>query len=330
MATIYSIAKEAKVSKATVSRVLNHPELVNKKTIDKVNEVIKRQNFKPSYLAQGMRSQKTRTLGLLVPDFSNLYYSELLTQFEQEVYKRGYIPMMSAYGIEPVTAKSHILSVVEKQQIEGFVMPWYLSLNEHMTFFKQLSKIMPVVLMDQQSKDLPFSTVKTDSYNGMRKLTKYFIDKGHKNIAFISGLKKYAVVEERLKGFLDEMSANKLIINNDFIEESEFSIIGGHKACNRIFRNGKPSAVMCAADLVAIGAMMSAYEFGYKIPEDVAVSGFDNIPMANAVYPPLTTVDEIIDKKIITATDLLIQKIENKYTRNSHVVFDVDIVQRTS
>ena len=330
LATISSVAKEAKVSKTTVSRVLNHPQLVNQETKDKVNEVIKKQNFTPSYLAQGMRKQQTKTIGVLIPEFANLYYADLLAQMETEAYNRGYTAIISAYGMDPEIGKKNILQFANRQQIEGIVLPWYLSLKGHKTFFNQLSKILPVILMDQGSPALPFSSVRSNSYNGLRKLTRYIINKGHKEIIFIAGLKKYTIVGDRLRGFLDEMRENGLDPNEDYIEECDFTIAGGHTACNRILDRKKPTAIMCVNDVIAIGALMAVYERGYKVPADIAISGYDNMPIAGDFYPPLTTVEEPIKKKVTAALELIIQKIEKKYSKNKHIVFDVDIIERAS
>lgn len=330
MATISDVAKKAGVSKATVSRVLNNTAIVNRETRKKILATIKALNYTPSFLAQGMRKQKTSTFGVVIPDFSNLYYSEFLKHVENEARTAGYTTIISSITKDPEKDNEYIAKLVERQQIEGLILCWYISVHEDRSFLMKLSKKLPIVIMDEPSYDLPISAVYSDQYGGLNKLTKYLINRGYKKIGIIKSLKKYSIGEARFNGYLDALKEEKIEINQDMIEESDWTVSDGYTSCNKLITKAKPEAIIGLSDLIAIGALMSVYKKGFSVPGDIAIAGYDDIPLARAVYPPLTTVRESIQEKANAAIGLLIRKIQNSRTRNKDITFKTELIIRDS
>jgi len=331
MATIHDVAKKAGVSEATVSRVLNNAGIVNIKTRAKVSKVIKDLNYTPSFLAQGMRKQKSGTIGIIVPDFGNLYYSVFLTHLEKEVRLTDYTSIIFSVESDLEKENEYISKLVERQQIEGLILCWYFSAEEDRTFITNLSKKLPIVLMDESAEGLPVSSVYSDQYNGLKQITNHLIEKGHEKIALIKSFGQYTIGQLRYNAFLDAMKEAGLDVIQDFIKETEWTVKGGYEACNRLLsKRIKPSAIIGVNDLIAIGALMSVYENKLSVPDTIAITGYDDIPLAKAVYPPLTTVREPIEEKAKLAVEILIERIKNRRKRNKNIFLETELIIRKS
>lgn len=333
MATIEDVAHKAGVSKATVSRVLNGTAVVNSTTKENVLRVIRELKYTPSFLAQGMRKQNSGTIGIIVPDFSNLYYSEFLTHVETEMRTTDYTSVICSVKSDIKNENEYIERLVERHKLEGLILCWYFKADEDRSFLSKLSNRLPVVLMDESSEGLPLSSVYSDQYTGLKRLAEYLIGKGHTRIALIRSLKKYSIGHLRYLAYLDALKEAGLDIKEEFIEESDWTVSGGYDACNRIFHKGKkagPSAIIAASDLIAFGALMCVYERKLSVPDQMAIAGYDDIPLAKAMYPPLTTVHEYVDKKAKIAVRLLVERIKNKKKRNKDIVLETDLVIRQS
>ena len=163
MPTIFDVARRAGVSKTTVSRVLNHPELVNEETKRRVRGIMEELSYTPSILAQGMRAQRTKSFGVVIPDFKNLYYAEFLEHVEIAARHHGYIAIICSTDIDPDREREYITKLIMRQ-VDGLIMCWYKSVTANRDFLVKLAKKLPVVIMDQPSQGLPVSSVYTDGY----------------------------------------------------------------------------------------------------------------------------------------------------------------------
>ncbi len=333
MPTILDVAAKAGVSKATVSRVLNNTAVVNVKTRERVLQVIRELNYTPSFLAKGMRKQNSGTIGIIVPDFNNLYYSEFLTHVEREVRSTDYTSIICSVENDIERENEYITRLVERQQVEGLILCWYFRAKEDSSFLSKLSRRLPIVLMDETAEGLPISSVYSDQYKGLKTLTEHLIGKGHKRIAILRSLKRYTIGQLRFEGYVDAMQEANLEVRPEFIEESDWTVSGGYEACNRLLErcgSGVPTAIIGVSDLIAIGALMSVYERKLSVPDMIAIAGYDDIPLARAIFPPLTTVREPIANKAKIAVQLLIQRIKNERKRNKDVILETQLVLRKS
>jgi DNA-binding LacI/PurR family transcriptional regulator len=329
MATISDVARKAGVSKATVSRVLNNTAVVNKDTRKRVLEAIESLSYTPSFLAKGMRRKKTSTFGVIIPDFRNPYYSELLKSIEEEARKHEYIALICTGEMNADREREYIHYLLSRQ-VEGLVLCCYVSIMENETFIQNLAKRVPIIVMDQPSFGLPVSSAYADGYKGFGKLLTYLIEKGHKRIGMIRSLHRYPCSESRFLGYRDTMENHGIDLDTDLIEESEFTAAGGYEAAKRMLSRSKPTAIIGVNDLLAIGALKYILEKGYVVPGEIAIAGHDNIALSSLVSPQLTTVNIPVDQIAEEAISQLIRKIQNPRSRNSDIVIDTQLVIRQS
>jgi len=329
MPTISDVARMAKVSKTTVSRVLNQPELVNKSTRMKVLNVIKTLNYSPSMLARGMRGQKTRTFGVVIPDFKNLFYAEFLEHVESAARQHGYISVVCSTEVNPEREKEYIDELL-RRQVDGLILCWYRSVVKNKSFLIELAKKLPVVIMDQPSCDLPVSAVYTDGFKGIKKLTNFFIQLGHKKIGIIRSLEKYPVGNKRFEGYASALKENGMAVDYSLVQESEWNPSAAIEATSRLLKRNRPTAIIAVTDLMAMGVLKCLVDKGFSIPGDIAIGGFDDISFSSLISPGLTTIAQPIDKMAWEATDQLIKRIENRRIRNRDIVLENRLIVRES
>jgi LacI family transcriptional regulator len=329
MPTILDVALGAGVSKTTVSRVLNHPELVNESTKHRVHRVMEELSYTPSMLAQGMRAQRTRSFGVLIPDFKNLYYAAFLEHIENAAREHGYISITCSTEIDPEREREYIHKLLLRQ-VDGFIICCYRSVSEKRDLLIKVAQKLPVVIMDQPSQGLPVSAVYTDGFKGIRKLTNYFIDKGHRKIAIIRSLKKYPVGNSRFEGYTAALEEQGIEIDGDLIEESEWTALGAYEATQRLLGRARPTAIIAVTDLMAIGVLKYLHDHRYTVPDDIALAGFDNITFSSLVSPQLTTVMQPVECMAWEAVAQLIRRIENRHVRNRDIELDNRLIVRES
>jgi DNA-binding LacI/PurR family transcriptional regulator len=329
MATISDVAREAGVSNATVSRVLNNTAVVNEETRKRVLEAIESLNYTPSFLATGMRRKKTSTFGILIPDFRNPYYSELLKALEEEARKHRYIALICTGEMNAEREREYIRYLLARQ-VDGIVLCCYVSVLENNAFIRGVAKRVPMIVMDQPSFGLPLSSAYADGYKGFCNLVTYFIEKGHRKIGMVRSLHKYPCSESRFLGYRDTLEKHGMRVDPDLVAESEFTAAGGYDAARRILEKSKPTAIVGVNDLLAIGAMKYIREKGYRVPADIAIAGHDNIALSSLVWPQLTTVNIPVERIAEEALTQLIRKIQNPRSRNRDIVVETQLIIRQS
>jgi DNA-binding LacI/PurR family transcriptional regulator len=329
MATISDVAKRAGVSKATVSRVLNGTAIVNKETRKRVLKVIEALNYTPSFLAKGMRRKKTDTFGIIIPDFRNLYYSELLKSLEDEAKKHDYIAIICTGEMNAEREREYIEYLLSRQ-VEGLILCCYVNIMENKAYIQDIARKIPIIVMDQPSGGLPVSSAYADGYKGFIKLMSYLIEKGHRKIGMIRSLHRYPCSESRFVGYKDTLKDNGISLDQNLIEESEFTAAGGYDAAKRLLGRSRPTAIVGVNDLIAIGSLKYVLEMEYSVPGDIAIAGFDNIALSSLVSPQLTTVNIPVEKIAEEAITQLIRKIKNPRSRNRDIVIDTELVIRQS
>jgi DNA-binding LacI/PurR family transcriptional regulator len=330
MATIFDVAKKAGVSRTTVSRVLNKSPLVNEQTRMAVLKTIKELEYIPNILARSMRTLKTKSFAVLIPEFTNLYYSELLKYIEIEARKKGYLAVVCTTEIDPELEREYVLQLL-RRNVDGFIFCWYRSAGEYREYLRDIAKDVPVVLLDQPAGGLPITSVYTDGYKGIEDITTYIIKKGRRKLGVIKNLGTFTVNRNRFRGFLTAVEKNRLRIEDCLVEESDYSMEGGYAAAERMLTRGFPTAIIAMDDTVAIGAMEYLInEKKLSVPEDIAVSGFDNISLSRMTSPPLTTVSQPIERIAAEAASHLIKRIENKKVKNREIVLPLELKIRAS
>lgn len=329
MANIHDVAERAGVSITTVSRVIHDISPVNMETRKKVLRAIEELNYRPSIIAQGMRGQKTRSIGVLIPDFTSYYYSELLNHIEMEARAQGYLAIMCTTETDATREKEYFDDLI-RRQVDGFILCWYRGGEEKLHYLREILKRVPIVVMDQPVEGLGVSSVYTDGYKGIKKITTAFIRQGHKSIAMIKDLKHYSANETRFQGYIDALKSNGFEVRGTLIEQSEISVESGYNAAERLFKRESPSALVAIDDLTAIGALHYCDDRGFAVPEDVSITGFDDISLARFVSPRLTTIAQPLQEIARCATRQIIKEISDRNAEKREFVFEPRVVLRES
>jgi LacI family transcriptional regulator len=281
-ATIRDVAARAGVSVATVSRALNGIGPVRTDTSRRVVAAARALKYVPHAGARSLSTRSTRTIGVVLPDLYGEFFSEVIRGIDVEARRRGYHVLLS--GSHADRNEMHAVVQAVRGLIDGLiVMSPDLDASSLMA---ELPRGLPAVLLNAKAKGRPSITI--DNAAGARDLVRHLASLGHQRIAFISGPARNADAEQRRRGFrvgVAEAHLTPVELNGDFTEAS------GYEAAQQIIGlAARPTAVFAANDAMAIGALAAFREAGLRVPEDVALAGFDDIPIARFLSPALTTV----------------------------------------
>ncbi|MGG5252552.1 catabolite control protein A [Neobacillus sp. SM06] len=287
--TIYDVAREANVSMATVSRVVNGNPNVKPVTRKKVLEVIERLGYRPNAVARGLASKKTTTVGVIIPDISSIFYAELARGIEDiaTMYKYNIILSNSDQNKEK---ELHLLNTMLGKQVDGIVFMSGNITEEHVAEFEKSP--VPIVLAGsiEESKTIP--SVNIDYEQAVFDCVNEFIQKGHKQIAFVVGpLHEPKNAAQKLKGYQRALAEHNIPYNEELVVEGDYTYDSGLEAFDKLMEAAeRPTAILVGSDEMALGVVHGAEDKGFKIPDDFEVITSDNTRLSLMVRPQLTTI----------------------------------------
>ena len=335
MKTIFDVAELAGVSKSTVSRVISGKGSIKESTRRKVEQAMAELNYSPSYLAQGIRTGKTKTIALIVCEASNLYYNELLYRIEAIAKEHEYMVLFCNGGTDPARSVEYA-SWLRQRYVDGIIYCFY----KDSVFSEELYRIseeMPVVFLDNPLGNRPnVSYVGADGLEDTAQIVRHFKEKGAKSIAFI-GINEINNISYRYMGYRAGLAAcgytldPELVCMIDFsqVDNSHFTL--GYDAAKKLMNgNRKPDAIIAATDMLAIGALRYLLESNYDVPGQVEVTGYDNIILSTMTTPTLSTVSQPLDRIAKEAMSILIHKIQEDNQYNRSALFRSNLIQRGS
>jgi LacI family transcriptional regulator len=317
--TIKEIAKKAKVSIATVSRVLNNDERVTEKTREIVLRISNELNYKPNILARNFAKKKSNVIGLILPEISDEFFTEIIKGVDEITFKHGFYTMVAS-SHKYRTLDESILTFMQNGIVGGMIL-LVSSLNNNIREILDQSKI-PIVMISGHNETGKYDAVSIDNYQGAFDMTEYFIvKKGFKKLAHISGPLDNDDALLRKRGFLDACQKHNLATNNSCIINGDFTRESGEAAFNELIKmKTKPQVIFAGNDMMALGCYDAAAKAGIKIPEDIGIAGFDDIFVAKYLSPGLTTVRVQIEEVGKTAADILLKKIQGRNDPSHPVV----------
>lgn len=309
MGNIRAVAKKAGVSVATVSRVLNHPETVSESTKKNVLSVMEQLNYTPNSLARGLALNKTNTIALLIPNILNPKHMEIAKGVEDVAHKKGYNTLLcNTEGKKD--KESEYISILVNKKVDGIIFSNCLLSDVDINGL--INQKVPLVIIGKKSKKTIVNAIYTDYFSGAYEAIKHLIEVGYKDIALISGPKWQDENIDKLKGYKKALEESNIEVNKKYIIEGDNDIDGGYLAAKKLMSMSQPpQAIFATNDLMAIAALDAARDLDKKVPEDVAVIGFDNISMSSLVAPKLTTVAQPMYKMGLLAARLLFDNIES-------------------
>ena len=330
MATsIKDVAKEAGVSIATVSRVLNDIDVVNEDTKKKVLEAIKKLSYRPNIVARSLKTQRTKTIGILLPDISNQFYPEIVRGAEDvsNIYDYNIILCNSDLDIEK---EKEYLRVLREKMVDGVI---YMSSSLNEEILELINELdLKTILVETKDKDGVLPSVTIDNVKGCYDSTKLLIEKGIKNIAFI-GVEKDNLNAwgDRYVGYENAMKEAGIEIDPELVYLNSMKVKSGYEGIQKFLKqNKKFKGVVCASDDIAMGAINALRENGLKIPEDVSVIGFNDNFAASIFYPKITTISQPTYDMGSVAMRMLIKLLNKKELEEPHYVLEHQLIERES
>lgn len=298
---IREVAAAAKVSVATVSRTLAKPEVVLPETRRRVEQVIRRLDYMPNVQARSLRTARTNVIVALVPDISNAFFAEVIRGIEQVAHQNRYSVLLgdTQYNTERERAYAGLVSA---GQADGLI-----TLQAHIPQITN-KKAPPLVNACEYVTDPAITSVYCDNLGGARLAIEYLLTLGHRSIASISGPMKSPLSIDRQRGFEDTLAAAGIKSQRKLTVAGDFSAESGIRCAGALFARGVPfTAIFCANDEMAIGALHAIKSRGLRVPEDISVIGFDDIRFARLSDPPLTTIAQPMGDIGREAATLLIE-----------------------
>jgi len=328
--SVHDVAREAGVSLGTVSNALNRPDLVSPDTLERIRKTIDELGYVRNESARQLRAGRSRTIGLVVLDVTNPFFTDVARGVEDAANAAGLAVILC--NCDASAAKQdNYLDLLEQLRVRGVLITPVDTVGPRLSAVRQRGT--PVVLLDRHARSKDQCSVWVDDVLGGELAATHLIETGHKRIAFVGGAMKVRQVEDRFKGAQRAIRhSGKLDVELGIHVAPSLNTVGGIEAARQMLATKpRPTAVFCANDLIALGVMQVALESGLRIPQDLAIVGYDDIEYAAAASHPLSSVRQ--PRRMIgrTAAQLLIDEAEaGEGHQHQQVVFKPELVIRKS
>ena len=325
--TIRDVADEAKVSVATVSRVLNDSGNVQEATRDRVIEAVHTLDYHPSETARSLRAQKTRTVGILLPNIHGEFFAQVTRGLDRRAQKDGHHLLVSNSHTDESEAESVIRSILGR--VDGLIILWPRIAVDFLESI--VPEELPVVLLNTSADGSRFTSLSFDNREGAYAAVEHLADHGHERIAIFTGGPENFDAQERLAGYRKAIADFELVADSSLEIKGDFTREEGQALVGKKFLSldPRPTALLASNDSMAIGALRGLLQAGLQVPEDVALVGFDDIPTAKYVTPSLTTVKAPTQELGERAMELLLKHLQEEEVP-SHRTLETELILRES
>jgi len=321
------VAKMAGVSTSTVSRVLTRPEVVQKETRDKVMTAVDALNYKPNLVARQFRRNETKIILVVVPNITEQFFSKILKGIDDVASKNGYKVLLCDTA-NSIDKEMEYINLLHQKQVDGMIL---LTARIDKEKLLSLADQFPVVLACEYVDVVKIPTVSINNVSSARRITEHLITLGHQNIAHITGCIEGIVSRDRVEGYMQALSLHNINFNEAYVVEGDATIQSGYNQMKNLLNfENRPTALFAHNDEMAIGAISAVKEEGLKVPDDIAVVGFDDLEISRIVEPQLTTINQPrfeIGKK---AMELLLMRIRGESIKVEKFIMDYELIIRDS
>ncbi|CNI30678.1 LacI family DNA-binding transcriptional regulator [Yersinia pekkanenii] len=330
MSTMQEVAKKAGVSKATVSRVLSGKGYVSKATKDQVDKAIEETGYRPNLLARNLATNKSECIGLVVTNtlYNGNYFNEILSQAAQKLENNGR-QLVLVDGKHSAEEEQEAIQFLLDLRCDAIIIyPRFLTVDD-MDLIIDKSK-QPIMVVNRKLRKNNSHCIFCDHKGASYNATKYLIERGHQDIAFITGSLDSPTAIERLSGYKAALNAFSLPVWEQLIVQGKWTPTSGAAAVESLLANPLPfSAIIASNDDMAIGAIKKLNESGIKIPDEISIIGFDNIPLAPFLSPSLSSIKDPVSGMINEVITRLISMLDGGYLSNGNI-FQSELIIRDS
>jgi LacI family transcriptional regulator len=331
--TVRDIAKKAGVSATTVSLVLNKKDSrISEKTRERILTITAEHQYRPNKIAVSLATNKTNTLGVIVPDLVNLFYASMISGIENYAQRKDYSLLLCSCS-ENIDKCIRLINTLEARCVDGIILISPGKINEgrnHVLMAEALGRLgKPYVLLEHAVHDLYHDFVTSDNMLGGYIATKHLIDLGHKKIGCITGpLSEYGAMR-RLLGYRDALEENQIVYDEELVYNGDFQVASGIAGAEALIKRGV-TALFCGNDMMAQGVLITAEKMGIAVPRELSVVGYDNNPVCELLRVPLTTVAQPVELMGKAACELLLSKIADPRDTNQDYYFTPTLIRRAS
>lgn len=328
MANIYDVAKEAGVSISTVSRVIQGASNVLPETRTRIEEAIQHLNYHPNRLAQQFRTQQTKMILVIVPEIGNPFFADILIGIEDVAAKVDYnVLLVDSHGNRAVESRCY--EMLSQKLVDGIIT---FSVGIPKEELKQLASQYPVVIGIRYFSEKTIANVTIDNIKATKDITSYMLNLGHKRICYLGGPEGVPIYQDRASGYMEALKERGIPVDHSLIVHCTPDVQGGYDAISSLLHDAdrKFTAIVASGDIMAIGAIRALNDRGLKIPDDVAISGFDDIAFSALVTPSLTTVRQPKHQIGVRTMEKLMDLIAGKTLAANRDVLNYEIVIRES
>lgn len=329
--TMKDIAREAGVSINTVSRALNGKPDVNEDTRKRILQIADRLNYVPNFLAKGLVTKNTRTIGVIVSDNANPFFARIIKGIEDYARSKGYNIILCNTD-ERYEKEEEAVRLLRERRVDGLLITLTPAQKKRTDILELKRSGVPFVLLNRHMDDIMTDYVINDNVYGAYLAVTHLVKLGHKRIGYISGPPQISSVRERLEGYRKAVFENNIEFDNSLVKESNLKMEDGYRLMKEFLElENKPTAVFTYSDLLAIGALKALKEANLKVPKDIALVGYDDIEFSSLLQVPLTTVHQPRYRIGEEGARILINRIEGKDSEGLYqIVLKPELVIRES
>ncbi|MBB6450015.1 LacI family transcriptional regulator [Geomicrobium halophilum] len=325
--SIREVARKAGVSTATVSHVINETRFVAEKTRQRVIDVMTELDYTPNFAAKTLRSQKTFTIGLVLPDISNHFFTSVVKGIEQHLDQKGY-QLLVGNTDENVDVEIEKIKTFQAQQVSGIILA--SSAENYEEIEPYLNQETPTVFIDRIPHGANVDYIAVENEKAVYGAVQRFIDLGHQQIGMITGISKLSSTQERMNGYRRAIEHSQLQLDESLIYTGDSKFEGGYKAAQQLLKNTGITAMFVANNLMTIGAITYLKEQKVKIPEDIAIIGFDDYEWAKITDPPLSVIKQPTEEIGEKAAEILLSRSHVPALETESFLLPTKLIQRSS
>lgn len=292
MPTLKDVARRANVSKSTVSRAFNDPDRVKPETLTAIRKAARELNYKPSRVARRLRMDKGRTnmIGLVIPDIQNPFFADVTRGVEDVARGHDYTLILSNSDEDPAKQKL-ALDTLRAESVDGVIVPPVRDDDPDVEALVESG--IPVVCVDRRLASTRVDMVISDNERGSRMATEHLIEQGHRRIAYIGGIPRISTSRERLSGYRNALKEHNLPFDDALVRDGDSRQESGQRLTEQLLNlDPPPTALVAGNNLMMLGALIALNEHNVRIPQDMALVGYDDVPWAKALNPPPTVVNQ--------------------------------------